>query len=93
MKSLLTSLTLFSNHHDFFVKHFSYIFEIIFTSSRAIFFFGAREICFVSPLRKKIVTSFLSLSIPTSARPTSFATIRSKCLSRSFFTRVFLQVV
>ena len=35
----LTSLTRFSNHHDFFVKLFSRMFEIIFTSSRAIFFF------------------------------------------------------
>ena len=38
------SLTCVSNHHDFFVKHFSDIFEIIFTSSRAIIFFEVREI-------------------------------------------------
>jgi len=53
-----------SNRHDFFVKHFSRSFANIFMSSRATFFFGAREILFISPPRKKIVTSFSSVSIP-----------------------------
>ena len=40
----VTSLTCVSSHPDFFVKHFSDIFEIIFTISRAIIFFDVREI-------------------------------------------------
>ena len=55
VKSLVNFTTRVSNHHDFFVKHFSRMFEIIFTSSRAIFFFEARGIFFDSPFRKKIV--------------------------------------
>ncbi len=76
--------TCVSNHHDFFVKHFSNIFEIIFSSSRAIIFLDAREIFLVSPFRKRIVTAFLSLSIPESWRLTSFATIRSHPFEKSF---------
>ena len=54
----LASLTCVSSQHVFFVKHFSDIFEIIFTSSRAIIFLDVREIVFDSPLRKKIATAF-----------------------------------
>ena len=45
-------------------------------------FFGAREIFFVSPFRKKIVTSFSSRFHSDIARgSTSFATIRSQFFS------------
>jgi hypothetical protein len=64
-------------------------FENIFTSSRAIFFFGAREIFFFSPFRNKIVTSFVSLSIPESAPLTSFATMMSQLFARSFFAAFY----
>jgi hypothetical protein len=64
VKDFSASLTCVSNHHAFFVKHFSDIFEIIFTRLRAIIFFDVREIVFVSPLRRKIVTAFTSLSMP-----------------------------
>src|SRR6266480_1616246 len=60
-------------------------FENIFTSSRAIILFGAREIFSFSPFRNKIVTSFASLSIPEFAPLTSFATMMSQSFSRSFF--------
>ena len=60
-------------------------FENIFMSSRAIIFFGPREIFSFSPFRNKIVTSFMSLSIPEFAPLTSFATMMSQFFSRSFF--------
>ena len=68
-------------------------FENIFTSSRAIFFFGAREIFVLSPFRNKIITSFTSLSIPESAPLTSFATMMSQFFCAQFFRGVFFHVV
>src|SRR6184192_2741933 len=79
----MTSLHLheFSNHHIFFVKHYSHLFENIFTSVCAINFFGARGIFLVSPFRNKTITSFSSLSIPESELLTSFATMMSQCFA------------
>jgi hypothetical protein len=81
----MTSLTSSVNRHIFFVKLFVAKFKNIFTSSRAIIFFGACEIFIFSPFRNKIITSFTSLSIPESAPLTSFATMMSQFFARSFF--------
>src|SRR3954471_3835830 len=77
--------TRLSNHHAFFVNHFSNDSKNNFRRSRATFSLEARGIFLVWPLRQKIITSFSSLSIPDSAPLTSLATTRSQFFSRNFF--------